>query len=192
MEPNFSRRVPDGDTHARLVCDRCDFVAYENPKIVVGAVCEYEGQILLCQRDIEPRRGYWTLPAGYLELGETPEEGAIREVREEACADVTLDCLLGCYAIPRISQVLLIYRAKLQTPQFAAGDETRAVELTSFESIPWDKLAFPTVLRALRDWATVRGEAVFTPFATPAEEPRTVLPVSGPLPDSAVDGEVSL
>ena len=185
MEPQFSRRVPPGDTHERSVCDHCGYVAYANPKVVVGAVCEWEGQILLCRRDIEPRRGYWTLPAGYLELNETPDAGARREVREEACAEVALDALLGCYAITRISQVLLIYRGRLTGPNFAAGDETAEAKLVEPDAIPWDELAFPSVSRALTDWIAVRGRATFAPFETPSEELSQELPESGPLPGMA-------
>ena len=188
MTARFSRRVPPGDTHERLVCDQCEFVAYENPKLVVGAVCQWEGKVLLCRRDIEPRRGFWTLPAGYLELSETPEQGAKREVREEACADVELDALLGCYSIARISQVLLIYRGSLRRPEFAAGDETSEAALFAPPDIPWEELAFPSVARALRDWISVRQTRVFAPFATPENEVSQELPETGPLPNlSAIE-----
>jgi len=104
-KPLFRRVVPEGDNRERQVCDSCGFIAYENPKIVVGSVVRHEGRVLLCRRAIEPRSGFWTLPAGYLELHETPEEGAMREAVEEAEARIALRGLLAVYAIPRLSQV---------------------------------------------------------------------------------------
>ena len=115
----FRRLVPEGDNRERRVCGDCGFIHYENPKVVVGAVATWEERILLCRRSIGPRKGFWTLPAGYMELGETPMEGALREAREEACAELEIDQLLAVYAIPRISQVQLIYRARLANPDVA-------------------------------------------------------------------------
>ena len=120
------RKIPDGDDRERLTCPDCGYVAYENPKLVAGAVVSVGDRILLCRRAIEPRKGFWTLPAGYLELHETPEEGARREAWEEACARIAIDALLGIYSVPRISQVQLIYRATLAEPGFAAGPESAA------------------------------------------------------------------
>ena len=108
---NFVRAIPDGDTHERNVCGDCGFVAYENPKVVVGSVVVTDGKILMCKRAIEPRRGFWTLPAGYMELGETVEEGAAREAMEEAGADIAIDGVLGVFSIARIGQVQVIFRA---------------------------------------------------------------------------------
>jgi ADP-ribose pyrophosphatase YjhB (NUDIX family) len=110
---SFSKRIPQDDTRERLVCDTCGWINYTNPKIVVGSVVSHEGRILLCRRAIEPRRGFWTIPAGYLEEKETTEAGAMREAQEEACAEIAIDQLLAVYNIPRISQVQLIYRATL-------------------------------------------------------------------------------
>ena len=107
------QRIPDGDNQPRLVCDDCGFVNYVNPKVVVGAVAVWEDRFLLCRRAIEPRVGYWTIPAGYLEVNETPTDGALREVREEANAELVINALLAVYSVPRISQVQLIYRADL-------------------------------------------------------------------------------
>ena len=115
-QPAFSVRTPEGDERPREVCDICGFVAYENPKIVVGSVVRHDKRILLCKRAIKPRRGFWTIPAGYLELNETPDQGAMREAREEATATITISRLLSVYAVPRISQVQLIYRATLGAP----------------------------------------------------------------------------
>ena len=164
---NFIKQVPDGDTHERDVCATCGFIDYVNPKIVVGSVVRLKGKILLCKRAIEPRSGYWTLPAGYLELNETPEDGAMREAQEEACADLIIDSLLAVYAVPHISQVQLMYRARLQTPRFAAGPESLDVQLFDWDDIPWNDLAFPSVHWALKqDLMVETGEAI-GPFKNP-------------------------
>ena len=150
--PSFSRRVPEGEDRERQVCDACGFVAYENPKVVVGSVVGHGGRILLCRRAIEPRRGFWTIPAGYMELGETAEEGALREAWEEARARLRLERLLAVYSIARIGQVQLIFRAGLTEDGFAPGPESLEVRLFAWEEIPWDDLAFPSVHWALRAW----------------------------------------
>ena len=170
LRPSFSRRVPKGDSRGRRVCDHCGFVDYVNPRVVVGAVCTWETRILLCRRSIEPRRGFWTLPAGFLEEGETVEEGVLREAREEAGADLELDGLLGVYSVPRVSQVQLFFRARLLLPAVSAGEETLEVRLASWDEIPWDDLAFPTVHWALQHFDVVRDRAVFPPFANPPGE----------------------
>ncbi len=169
-EPSFESRVPEGDNRERLVCDTCGHIQYDNPKIVVGAVCDWEGRVLLCRRDIDPRSGYWTLPAGYLELEETPVEGALREAREEAEADLEIDQLLAIYHVRRLSQIQLIYRARLLSAEVAAGHETREVGLFAWGEIPWDDIAFPTVHWALRDWRAVEGQAEFATRANPEGE----------------------
>ena len=167
---SFQRKIPPGDTHPRLVCADCGFVYYENPKVVVGSVCEWSDRVLLCRRSIEPRAGYWTIPAGYMEARETTVEGARREAWEEAQARIEIDSLLGVYNIPRISQVQLIYRARLVTPDVAAGHETREVRLFGWDEIPWDELAFPSVRWALRHCREVAGQAVYAPFANPPDD----------------------
>ncbi|MGY6555157.1 MAG: NUDIX domain-containing protein [Wenzhouxiangella sp.] len=159
----FIRRTPDEDDRQRLVCEHCGFVNYENPKIVVGSVATWEDKILLCRRAINPRDGYWTLPAGYLELNESPEAGALREAWEEARARLEIDQLLATYAITRISQVQLIYRARLLTADIAAGPESREVGLFRWDEIPWDQLAFPSVHWALEHFRECAGQAVFAP-----------------------------
>ncbi|MEL7028379.1 MAG: NUDIX hydrolase [Pseudomonadota bacterium] len=164
---SFERRTPDGDDRERLVCGDCGFIAYENPKIVVGSVVEAEGGLLLCRRAIEPRKGFWTLPAGYLELHETPEEGAKREAREEAEAEIAIDRLLAVYAIPRISQVQLIFRARLAAPHFAPGPESLETQVYAWEDIPWNALAFPSVHWALNHHREAIGRDEFAPFANP-------------------------
>lgn len=139
------RAVPEGDDRTRLLCPDCGYVVYENPKIVVGSVALWEGRILLCRRAIQPRRGFWTLPAGYLELNETVEQGALREAWEEARARLELDGLLAIFSIPRISQIQLIYRARLTSPDIDAGPESAEVGLFAWDEIPWDDIAFPSV-----------------------------------------------
>jgi len=167
---NFSRRVPSGDNRERLVCNTCDFVSYENPKVVVGAVCTWGERILLCKRAIEPRVGYWTLPAGYLEVRESTAEGAAREAFEEACARIEIDALLAVYSIPRISQVQVIYRARLVSPDVAVGPESEAVGLFTWSEIPWDELAFPSVRWALHQFHAVRDQAEFAAHGNPPGE----------------------
>jgi ADP-ribose pyrophosphatase YjhB (NUDIX family) len=171
---NFARTVPEGDDRERLVCADCGFVAYENPKIVVGSVATVERpeglRFLLCRRAIEPRRGFWTLPAGYLELGEDPATGARREAWEEARARLEIDQLLAVYAIPRISQVQLIYRARLTDPAVSAGPESAEVALLSWEEIPWGEIAFPSVVWALEHWRETRDQPAFAPRANPPGE----------------------
>jgi ADP-ribose pyrophosphatase YjhB (NUDIX family) len=162
MRPSFTRRVPEGDSLERAVCDTCGFVAYDNPKIVVGAVVRAGSRLMLCRRDIPPSRGLWTLPAGYLEHGETPEEGARREAFEEATADIAIEGLLAVYTVRRLGQVQLIYRARLAAGAFAPGEESQAVALFDEDRLPWDRLAFPTVHWALRHERQPGG-----PFANP-------------------------
>ncbi len=166
----FERRVPEGDDRTRLVCADCGFVNYENPKIVVGSVAAWEGRILLCRRAIEPRRGFWTLPAGYLELHEEAAEGARREAWEEARARLEIDQLLAVYSIPRISQIQLMFRARLTSPEVAAGPETLELDLFEWQEIPWDQLAFPSVHWALADYRAVRDQRVFAPRGNPPGE----------------------
>lgn len=167
---SFTRLKPEGDTHARMVCDSCGFVDYENPKVVVGVVACWDGQVLLCRRAIPPRIGYWTLPAGFLELGETATEGAKREAWEEARASIDIDQLMAVYAIPRISQIQLIYRARLTSPEVEAGEETAELALFEWERIPWGDLAFPSVHWALNHYDEIKGEAGFVPFSNPPGE----------------------
>ena len=165
----FTRKVPDGDDRQRLVCDTCGFVQYENPHIVVGSVATWDGRILLCRRAIPPRLGYWALPSGYMELGESCEAGAAREAWEEARARLEIGPLLAVYSIPRISQVQLIYRAQLVTPDIAPGPESLEVGLFLPEEIPQQDIAFPSVHWALRDYAETRHLEVFTPRTIPAD-----------------------
>ena len=142
--------VPDGDDRVRLVCPECGYIEYRNPKVVVGAVCVWEDRFLLCRRDIEPRRGYWTMPAGYLELNETTAAGAAREAWEEARVRVEVTGLIGVYELPHISQVYVIHKAAMLSPDYAAGPESQDVCLFAWQDLPWDELAFPSVAWAHR------------------------------------------
>ncbi len=169
QEPDFERLTPPGDDRERSVCAACGFIDYQNPKIVTGSVAVWEEKILLCKRAIEPRKGYWTLPAGYMELGETAEESAMREAWEEARARLDLDRLLAVYSVPRISQVQLMFRARLVSPQIAAGPESEAVALYAWEDLPWSDIAFPTVGWALRHYRETMGRDDFAPFSNPED-----------------------
>ncbi len=141
----FSRRIPSDDDRERLVCDSCEYIIYENPKIVVGVVATWEDQILLVKRAIEPRKGFWTLPAGYLELNESAEEGACREAWEEARAKLSINQVLAVYSIPSISQIQIIYRAVLTTPEISSGPESPESRLLFLGRIfPGKKLLFPS------------------------------------------------
>jgi len=165
----FSHRRPDGDERDRLVCDDCGFINYVNPKIIVGAVCTWEDKFLLCKRAIEPRIGYWTIPAGFMEENETTAEGAAREALEEAEADIEIDGLLAVYDIPRISQVQMIFRAQLKSPDIGVGAESAEVGLYTWDDIPWSELAFPTVRWALKHFRETEGRPLTAPFNTPAD-----------------------
>ena len=146
---SFQRLRPEGDDHDRLTCTTCGFIAYENPKIIAGAVVEVDGGVLLCRRAIEPRSGFWTLPAGFMENGETLQQAASRETMEEACAQVTDLALYTVFDLPHISQVQVFYRAEMSEPVFAVGEESLEVGLFAQNQIPWAELAFPTVGRTL-------------------------------------------
>lgn len=161
------RSIPEGDDRERLVCGDCGFILYENPKVIVGAVCTWEDRYLLVRRAIEPRLGYWTMPVGYMELGETTEQGAAREVWEEACAKVEIDGLLSIYSIPEISQVHMIYRARMLNTDFAAGQESLDVALLAWDEIPWDHLAYPNVRWSLEYEREMKGRDDFPPLGIP-------------------------
>ncbi|MBK8198015.1 MAG: NUDIX hydrolase [Acidobacteria bacterium] len=163
---DFRLAVPEGDDRVRRICNRCNFVDYVNPKIVVGSVVTQGERILLCKRAIEPRKGFWTLPAGFMEEGESVEEGAMREAREEACAEIAIDRLLAVYSVPRIAQVQVMFRAELRS-EIAPGPESEEVMLVEWKDIPWSQLAFPTVVWALTHFAETRGQDSFAPFANP-------------------------
>lgn len=172
---SFTKAVPLGDTLERAVCTRCGFVDYQNPKIVTGSVVLHDSRVLLCRRAIEPRRDYWTLPAGYLELEETVEEGAMREAWEEAEARIRLEGILGVFSISRIGQVQIIFRARFEGPvHFAPGPESLEVGLFAWNDIPWDRIAFPSVNWALEAWQKAGEGPLGIPATNPATDPRGV------------------
>lgn len=155
------QRVPPGDSLPRAVCDRCGIVHYKNPLVVVGTVPEHEGRLLLCRRAIEPRYGYWTLPAGFLENDETVGQGAARETLEEAGARIELGAPFTLLSVPRVNQVHVFYRARLLDLDFKPGEETLEVALLDEASIPWDQVAFRTVATTLKRWFEDRKKGAF-------------------------------
>jgi ADP-ribose pyrophosphatase YjhB (NUDIX family) len=154
-------RVPPGDSLPRFVCASCGTIHYENPKIVVGCIPEWEAGILLCRRAIEPRHGLWTVPAGFMENGETTAQGAQRETLEEANARVEILGLYALFNIPHINQVYMLFRARLLDLDFHAGAETLEARLFDENEIPWDTLAFATVRRTLRHYFDDRRAGEF-------------------------------
>lgn len=162
--------VPEGDNRPRHVCLDCGFIHYRNPLVVVGSVCAWDDKLLLCRRAIEPRKGYWTIPAGYLELEEATHAGAVREAAEEANADIAIDRLLAVYNIPRISQVQVIYAARLNTPDVSAGEESLEVALMGWDEIPWSDLAFPSVHWALTHHREASESNDWSPRSNPLGE----------------------
>jgi ADP-ribose pyrophosphatase YjhB (NUDIX family) len=142
--------IPPEDHLPRSVCKACGTIHYENPKLVVGCVPEHQGRILICKRAIEPRRGYWTIPAGFMENGETLQQAAARECQEEALADVEMGSLLAVATVLSARQVHVFFRAHLPTPTFGAGPESLEVKLVQPGEIPWSDIAFPSTEFALR------------------------------------------
>ena len=145
-----AQRVPDGDNRMRRVCTQCEHIHYENPTNVVGCLLEWQGKVLLCKRAIEPRLGYWTLPAGFMENKETTLQGAAREAFEEATAVGDDLRLFGIYNLPHISQIYLMYQGTLRDGFARASEETLEVALFAEAEIPWDKVAFPVVVDSLQ------------------------------------------
>src|SRR5215468_11029864 len=159
-------RVPPGDHLPRHVCDACGTIHYQNPRLVVGCVPEYEGKILLCRRGIEPRLGFWTVPAGFMENGETLQQAAARETYEEALARVEIGSLLTVVHVLHAQQVHVFFRAKMTGAEFGPGAESLEATLVRPEDIPWGDIAFPstifTLQRYLEDQAAGRENHYFT------------------------------
>ncbi|MDV7341157.1 NUDIX hydrolase [Terasakiella sp. A23] len=154
------KKIPDGDDRERLVCPDCGFIDYQNPRIVVGAVCTWEDKFLLCRRAIEPSLGKWTFPAGFMELNETVAEGAAREAYEEAGVDVEIQDIIGVYEVPEVGHVMMMHRAPMKSPHFEAGTESLEVALFDWDDIPWDDLAFPSVKWTLKRFHEVREQEI--------------------------------
>lgn len=146
------RRIPDDDDRLRYICAGCDTVHYQNPKMVVGTLPIYGEQVLLCRRAIEPRKGFWTLPAGFMENSETTVAGALRESWEEARANIATPVLYRMFDLPFISQVYIFYRGELVKGEFGVGPESLEVKLFDEKDIPWDDIAFPVVVETLREY----------------------------------------
>lgn len=146
--------IPEGDNFARHICGHCDTIHYSNPKIVAGCIAQYEGKILLCKRAIEPRYGYWTIPAGFMENHESVDIAAQRETWEEAEAQVDNIALYGLYSLPTISQVYIIYQGTVKNGAFGVGSESLDTRLYALDDIPWDDLAFDVVKIALKRYVT--------------------------------------
>ena len=154
-------RIPADDNRERATCTGCGAVHYENPLNVVGTVPAWQDQVLLCRRNIEPRHGYWTLPAGFMELGETAAEGALRETVEEAGAHIELGPLFTFLNVVRVGQLHLYFRARLLDTDFAPGPETIEAQLFREDQIPWDELAFRTVRETLKHYFEDRRRGQF-------------------------------
>jgi ADP-ribose pyrophosphatase YjhB (NUDIX family) len=174
----FTRAIPDGDERERLVCAECGFILYDNPKIVVGSVARWGDKVLMCRRAIDPRKGFWTLPAGYLELNESTQAGAEREAWEEARAKLAIESLLAIYDITRLSQVQLIYRARLLDPAVSAGPESLEIALFGWDEIPWDDIAFPSVRWALAHEKEAQLSGDLTPRTNPPHDAPPVNPAT--------------
>lgn len=158
----LSYRVPEGDDRSRYICDNCHTIHYENPKMVVGCIPEWEDSILFCRRAIEPQYGKWTIPAGFLEKGETVAAGAMRETYEEAGTRVEALKPFALYNLTFISQVYLMFRGRMVNAQYRPGDESLEVRLFREEEVPWDSLAFPVILDTLRLYFQDRARGAFS------------------------------
>jgi ADP-ribose pyrophosphatase YjhB (NUDIX family) len=155
------RKVPPGDNLPRWLCEQCGEIHYQNPKLVVGSVPEFEGKLLLCRRAIEPRYGYWTLPAGFMENDETAGQAALRETLEEAGAQVELGSPFSLISVPYVNQVHLFYRARVRSALFKPGEETLEVALFEEGAMPWKEIAFRTVALTLKHWFADRKAGAF-------------------------------
>ncbi|MCG8325280.1 MAG: NUDIX hydrolase [Thiotrichales bacterium] len=157
----MTQKTPPQDNRPRYVCDNCEVIHYQNPKIVTGCLPVWDDQVLLCKRSIEPRCGYWTLPAGFMEMDETSIEGAIRETWEEATARVEVQGLYSVFNLPHVNQVYMMFRSRLIDLEFSPGLESQDVQLFREEEIPWDKLAFTTVRQTLKFYFEDRPADLF-------------------------------
>ena len=145
-------QIPEGDDRERFVCSQCLLIHYSNPRVIVGCVPHYQGKVLLCKRAIEPRKNYWTLPAGFMENGETTLQGAARETWEEARAKVSNLELYRIFDVPGINQVYMFYRCDLDAGEFGVGPESLQTDLYLEQDIPWDNIAFPVVYQTLKSF----------------------------------------
>ena len=156
-----SQKIPEGDDRLRYVCDNCGAIHYQNPRLIVGTLPVYGDQVLLCRRAIEPRKGFWTLPAGFMENGETTVEGAVRESWEEARAKLSNEKLYRLFDLSYIDQVYMFYLADLVDGEFSAGPESLDVKLFNEADIPWDDIAFGVVVDTLKEFFADRKKGLF-------------------------------
>jgi len=154
-------KLPPNDTHYRYVCTSCETIHYQNPKIVTGCIPEWEGKVLLCRRAIEPRNGYWTLPAGFMELGETNYEAALRETAEEANARVAVNELYSVFNVLHVDQIYMMFRSQLLDLDFSPGKESLDVKLFDESEIPWDEVAFTAIHQTLKFYFKDRQSGQF-------------------------------
>jgi ADP-ribose pyrophosphatase YjhB (NUDIX family) len=173
---SISIKVPSDDTRPRHICDNCGSIHYQNPRNVVGSIPVYGDQVLLCKRAIEPRLGCWTLPAGFMELGESASAGAARETMEEAGAHIEIGPLYSFLNVPHAEQVHLFYLATMTSPDFYAGEESMEVALFSEDQIPWDDLAFPTVKQTLEWFFADRANGLLNGLSPIALRSRDIAP----------------
>ncbi len=157
-------KVPVGDHLPRFICDDCETIHYQNPKVVAGAVLEYQGKILMCKRAIEPRYGYWTVPAGFMENKETVMQAAVRETYEEALAVPAKIDLYAVYNLPHVDQVYVMFQGKLDQPAYGAGPESLEVNLVEEQDIPWDDMAFKVVTMTLQRYFMDRKHGDFRAY----------------------------
>ncbi len=157
-----TQKIPPGETLHRFVCPACETIHYQNPKIVAGCIPEWEGQILLCRRAIEPKHGLWTYPAGFMEMGESVEQAAIRETLEEAKARVEITGLHGVFSLVHVDQVYMVFRGTLHAKEYGVGHESSEVQLFHPDQIPWDELAFPVIRESLQRYMQDRRAGRFT------------------------------
>jgi len=163
--------IPPGDHLPRFVCEACGTIHYQNPRIVTGCVAEWQGRILLCKRAIDPRKGFWTLPAGFMENGETTEQAAARETAEEALAEAVDLVPFALVNVPHVSQVHLMFRARLKDGRHAPGAESLETALMGDQAIPWDAIAFPSVRYTLERYLEDRRRGAFGFHHTTWEKP---------------------
>ncbi|MDA0238082.1 MAG: NUDIX hydrolase [Proteobacteria bacterium] len=155
-------KIPHRDNLPRAVCESCGFIQYENPRVIVGCIPEWEDKILLCKRAIEPRLGYWTLPAGFLENNETSQEGALRETLEEANAEATIIDAFSLIDIPHINQIYLLYRAQLTNANFSSTFESSEVALFDETTLPWNEIAFAAIKKSLERYFDDKRKNIFS------------------------------
>ncbi|WP_039881770.1 NUDIX hydrolase [Marinobacter manganoxydans] len=157
----LTRGIPDGDTHARDYCSACGCVVYDNPKVIAGAIIEQDGRLLLCQRGIPPRVGTWTLPAGFMEHGESVEEAARREVWEETGMDTEVTTPYSIFSVPPTNELYIIYRARMLAWNGTSGHETQAVDWFLPEDIPWELIFYPAIRQILERYIAERTKGSY-------------------------------